>query len=248
MKRFFIALVFLLPFYSQAQDTPQAKEATSQTKEASKVQDTPQAKKTTSQTKEASQAQETTSQTQNAFYISGLLGYTHLDGENFSFRKDTIRLNSSALRLGVLFNDHYSLGLHVQPNEGASAQHSGLNQRALDFRFTFLSLMAEFDYYVNKAGEDGFWFGGLVGATRVKREYPAPTSIHPDNEDFKEFFVDNKTHYELSVGASCGYQFMMTSHFSIAPQITYILTIPNQFRDSFSQFSGMVNFTYWVHL
>ena len=273
-RRSLIALVFLLPFCSQAQDTPQTNETTSQTQKAfyisgrlgsykkhrskpevkaedasqeakdttsqtedasqeakdttSQTEDAPQeAKDTTSQTEDTSQQdQETTSQTQKAFYISGLLGFSNMDEEKFSFDTGV----SFGVRIGFLFKDHFSAGIHVQRYSSPSQVEIPSLGLLKDLTFTFTNWMVEFNYYINKIGEDGFWFGGLLGATQVKLEHP---------------LLPSEDNNETSFGLSCGYQFMVTPNFSIAPQITYIRIDSGEFHESLTQFSGLINFTFW---
>ena len=85
--------------------------------------------------------------------------------------------------------------------------------------------MAEFNYHVNEADEDGFWFGGLLGITQVKL-----TNAEDNNE--------------TAFGVCGGYHFMVAPNFSITPQITYIYT--DRDWGAFTQFSGLVNLTFWI--
>ena len=183
-KRFLAALVFLLPFYSQAQE---------------------------------------------AFYISGLLGLSSPSSEieqpssspgnkiSYKFGAEI----SYGFRLGLLFNDHLSAGIYTQRySDSDTGSTSSLPRKG-----TFTNLMAEFNYYVNEADEDGFWFGGLLGITQVKL-----TNAEDNNE--------------TAFGVLCGYHFMVAPNFSIAPQITYIHT--DRDWGEFAQFSGLVNLTFWM--
>ena len=200
MKRFLVALAFLLPFYSQAQVAPPSEEDT---------------------------------QAQEAFYISGLLGYSHIDLKEFSFEPEI----GFGVRFGFLFSDHFSLGIYTQ-RYSSSASNTQLDAKDWTFGFEFTNLMIEFNYYVNEFDEDGFWFGALLGATKMN-----PTEAKFRGTSMP--FINNTT-YETSFGVSGGYHFTVATHFSIDPQINYIYTSDD--GNVLHQFSGLVNFTFWIHI
>ena len=243
MKRSLIALVFLLPLYSQAKDT-------SQTKKTSKAQKTSQAKETTPQTQDFSQTQ-VPQQTHKTFYVSGLLGLSNVGQEVSDTEKTCERRGRSpwqceggekefsfnpeisyGVRLGFLFNDHFSAGIHAQRYSTPSTLEIANYIIFEDLTFTFTNFMAEFNYYLNKAGEDGFWFGGLLGVTQVKLKNPSPE-------------IADKNSNETSFGVSGGYHFMVNSNFSISPQITFIRINRSESVPSFTQLSGLINITFW---
>ena len=183
-KRFLAALVFLLPFYSQAQEAP---------------------------------------------YISILLGASRLN-ETEQFSSDTEV--SFGLRLGILFGDHFSAGIYAQSFSASPNRYYHYYYGSK--KFTFTNRMIDFNFY-DKADEGGFWFGCLFGITQVQDD---------------PLFRSNRSRNinQTSFGFSSGYHIMVTTNFSIAPQITYIRVDPGKLYQSFTQLSGLINFTYWARL
>ena len=181
-KTLFIALVFLLPLHSQAQDTP---------------------------------------------YISILLGYSRMD-ETEQFSSDTEF--SFGVRIGLLFGDHFSVGIYAQSFSAAPPNRYYYYYSSK--KFTFTHRMIDYNFY-GKADEGGFWFGGLFGITQVQ------------DPSFR--FNRSRNINQTSYGFSSGYHIMVTTNFSIAPQITYIRVDPGKLQ-SFTHLSGLINFTYWARL
>ena len=105
-----------------------------------------------------------------------------------------------------------------------------------DYNVTFNNFLAELTYYINEVDENGLWISGLLGVTQIK------TSISK-KDNYNGNLVDENSG-ETSFGVSLGYHFIVAPNFSISPQMSFIHIGAS--RADFNQFSGLINVTLWL--
>lgn len=189
---------------------------------------------------------------QDAFYASGLLGLnrtsmkTTVENNNVNTSMGWLEI-TFGLRLGVLFNDHFSAGVYLQRFSDSVTDINdiyGGPVRQMDLDITTNNLMAEFTYHFGEVNENGFWISGLLGLTQIKSKFTTDQT----NPFLNGILKKTKDEYETSIGLSLGYHFMISPNFSFDPQFTYIY-VPMEGEGEYSrirQYSALLNITFWL--